>query len=123
MDYNEVTVFSSTGPTADGQRIKPDVAAPGYEIVSASHTSDMAYVRMSGTSMGCPHVAGAVALILNSNMNLNYDQVKAILEDGSVPTQSTGRHCGGISEETYPNHHVGFGRINVWLSYLKIKSI
>ena len=118
MDYNEIAVFSSTGPTAINGRIKPDIAAPGYEIVSASSTSDTTYVRMSGTSMACPHAAGAAALILSANPHLNYEQVKGLLEAGSVPTQVTGRNCGGIPEGTYPNHHVGFGRINARLSFL-----
>jgi serine protease AprX len=68
-DIDEVAIFSSRGPTADG-RIKPDVVAPGTSIFSTrSLLSDGygdingAYGLMSGTSMAAPIAAGGVAQI------------------------------------------------------------
>jgi hypothetical protein len=68
---SSITGFSSRGPTDDG-RIKPDVVAPGVNIVSArssvasaglwSHV-DANYENSGGTSMSTPLVAGIVALI------------------------------------------------------------
>jgi subtilisin family serine protease len=57
--------FSSMGPTADG-RIKPDVMARGSNTLSASSSSPNGYVSVSGTSLSCPLVAGAAALILQA---------------------------------------------------------
>ncbi|MBQ1685378.1 MAG: S8 family serine peptidase [Clostridia bacterium] len=60
--------FSSHGSTAD-LRIKPEVSAPGYNIYSATDSglsgSTTGYGTKSGTSMSCPHVAGAQALLTN----------------------------------------------------------
>jgi len=55
--------FSGTGPTPDG-RIKPTVTAPGVDVMSASGTGRTAYQSMDGTSMSCPAVAGASALLI-----------------------------------------------------------
>jgi len=64
--------FSSRGPTADG-RIKPDVVAPGQQIVTVSGRgadssavpfSLQEYRRLSGTSFSAPIVSGACALLL-----------------------------------------------------------
>ena len=104
--------FSSVGPTLIGGRIKPDISAPGSNVFSAYYTSDTAYASLSGTSMACPHAAGVVALLLSEQRNLTYTQVKESLETGGQPTGSTGRNCNDIPETEYPNHHVGFGRIN-----------
>jgi len=52
------------------------IFAPGSDILSASHRSDSSGVTQSGTSMACPHVAGAAAVILGSNPSFLPDQVK-----------------------------------------------
>lgn len=86
-----VSYFSSRGPTADGRR-KPDLVAPGEQILSAYHhynrrkpvkqriVSDL-YVEMSGTSMASPHVSGLLAAFLSVRREfIGYpEQVKTIL--------------------------------------------
>ncbi|MCG8641792.1 MAG: S8 family serine peptidase [Desulfobacterales bacterium] len=72
--------FSSRGPTADG-RIKPDISAPGWQIMSANAGSTNGYVEKSGTSMSTPFTAGAVALMLDANISLTPGQVKNIIKN------------------------------------------
>jgi subtilisin family serine protease len=120
---NTLSSFSSVGPTLLGQRIKPDISAPGSNVFSAYYTSDTAYATMSGTSMACPHAAGVVALLLAEGRNLTYTQVLNSMTGGSVETTSTGRNCNGIPEDKYPNHHVGFGRINAVKSINSMRQI
>lgn len=54
---------SSRGPTRDGRR-KPELTAPGVEIVAAQSGTSDGLVGNTGTSMAAPHVAGAVALLM-----------------------------------------------------------
>ncbi|KAL1225954.1 Subtilisin-like protease SBT5.6 [Cardamine amara subsp. amara] len=70
-----VTVFSSRGPNVlDPNILKPDITAPGMNILAAWSGADAPtkmsidtrvadYNIVSGTSMSCPHVSGAIALL------------------------------------------------------------
>ncbi|OFD40402.1 peptidase S8 [Bacillus mycoides] len=85
--------FSSRGPVNGNYDIKPDVVAPGVSVFSTApeYINDPqeginygnAYVRLSGTSMATPHVAGTAALILQQHPNYTPFDVKAALMNTS----------------------------------------
>jgi len=107
-----ISSFSSVGPTTDG-RMKPEVSAPGSNVISAYYTSDTAYVSLSGTSMACPHAAGAIALLQVRDKNLSYVKAKEyLLGQTDKNLVSSGRTCEGIPDNQFPNHVFGTGRIN-----------
>jgi endonuclease G len=60
----QIDDHSSQGPTADGRQ-KPDVCAPGINVVAAKGGTQDETVAMTGTSMAAPHVTGAIALALS----------------------------------------------------------
>jgi len=77
---NLIASFSSRGPTADGRR-KPTLTAPGYLIYSASQKWETGadFRNMSGTSMACPHMAGALALVMDYDAAWKPEAIKALL--------------------------------------------
>jgi subtilisin family serine protease len=115
--------FSSVGPTYRGNRVKPDISAPGSNIVSSYYLSDTSYSTLSGTSMACPHVAGLAALLYTDRPNMTVAELRAALLIGAQSVNPSGRNCGNINEETYPNHHVGQGRVNARASVNSARSL
>ena len=83
---SRINSTSSQGPTRDG-RSKPDVAAPGTDILAANGFSlpEKPWVAMTGTSMASPHVAGVVALMLSVRPNLTAAQIEGILKATARP--------------------------------------
>jgi subtilisin family serine protease len=82
--------FSSRGPSDCGgpYAIKPEVMAPGHDILSLVPGNGMAY--MSGTSMAGPHVAGVVALMRQANPNVDVTTIKEILMETAVDLDTAG---------------------------------
>ncbi|KAL0583405.1 hypothetical protein ABG067_006640 [Albugo candida] len=109
------SALNTTESSGNGTpRIKPDVCAPGDDILSALPFSDDAYGTQTGTSMAAPHVAGVAALALSANPNLTSMQLFDLLLT-SVTTESlksSGYDCGNISETEYPNNALGHGLID-----------
>ncbi|MFC5815610.1 S8 family peptidase [Nonomuraea harbinensis] len=77
--------FSSRGPRTDGA-LKPDIAAPGAEIVAARAAGTSmgtptgeAYTSANGTSMATPHVAGAAAILAQRHPDWTAAQLKTAL--------------------------------------------
>jgi len=66
-----------------------NIWAPGRDVLSAVATGDTDSKKYSGTSMACPHVSGAAALLLSASASLTPDQVKAALADAATPNVVT----------------------------------
>ncbi|WP_280893055.1 MULTISPECIES: S8 family serine peptidase [unclassified Streptomyces] len=74
--------FSSQGPRGGDGGLKPEITAPGVDIVAArSHYTRGSgyYTTMSGTSMATPHVAGAAALLAAEHPDWTGTQLKEAL--------------------------------------------
>ncbi|ETD17384.1 MULTISPECIES: S8 family serine peptidase [Prevotellaceae] len=125
--------FSSVGPTYDG-RIKPDVVAPGTNIVS-SYSSyfvennpteykmklNISYFTVGGrtyawncdggTSFSAPAVGGAIALWLQAKPDLTREQIMDVF------AHTCTRYDRAM---TYPNNYYGYGQIDVYKGLLYI---
>ena len=138
-EEGHLAAFSSCGPTLDG-RIKPDVVAPGHNILSCLNSfyrknhddeataqevvPNTAYVAkafgktyamwaMSGTSMSSPITAGVVALWLQANPNLTPEDIKGIIERTSHQPEP---EFSGTDKNVY----YGWGEIDAYAGLLDI---
>ncbi|MBC8245803.1 MAG: S8 family serine peptidase, partial [Verrucomicrobia bacterium] len=98
---------SSRGPVYESHLLKPDLAAPGFNIHSA--WAGRGVEQMSGTSMAAPHVAGAAALLLERHPGWSPMIIKAALMNTAVQTRDE-------NGATYPETRTGAGRVNVGLA-------
>lgn len=128
--------FSSMGPTFDG-RTKPDVVAPGNNVVSSYNSFyteanaeryDKVYdvgsfdfdgrtyywTSESGTSMSAPVVAGAIALWLQAKPDLTPEEVLHVLSQTCTHPDAT---------LAYPNNEYGYGQIDVYRGLLLLTGL
>jgi subtilisin family serine protease len=94
--------FSSVGPRRRNRALKPDVTAPGVDIIAARATgTEMGdvvndrYTSASGTSMATPMVAGAAAVLLQRHPTWTPDQLKAALAGTADPHPGFGPYEQG----------------------------
>jgi len=127
----KIASFSSVGPTLDGLT-KPDVVAPGVNIIAAGNSyckaafgaelvkettfNDRQYpwVSFSGTSMAGPCVSGIVALWLEADPTLTPEKVKEIVKATSHQVEE------GMQS---PNNTYGYGLIDAYAGMLKVLGI
>ncbi|MGN9788152.1 S8 family peptidase [Nonomuraea sp. ZG12] len=101
-ETDTVAGFSSTGPRAGDAAVKPDLIAPGVDIVAARAAGTYAgapvddfHTRMSGTSMATPHVAGAAAIVAGRHPDWKAGQIKAALMASTAPGDELGAYVQG----------------------------
>jgi minor extracellular serine protease Vpr len=87
---DQISTFSSLGPSSDNQAFKPDLTAPGDSIVSVGFGTGNGSANFSGTSMATPHVAGSAALLLQEHPDLSPQAIKALLQNSTVNANKSG---------------------------------
>tara|TARA_B110000438_G_scaffold62680_1_gene63208 strand:- start:2565 stop:4220 length:1656 start_codon:yes stop_codon:yes gene_type:complete len=95
-ESGEIASFSSHGPTYDG-RIKPEVCARGRQTWCVNPNSTTAYTQLSGTSLACPLVGGAAALIRQARPSWTAMEVReAIMMTASMSDSANNTYGHGI---------------------------
>ncbi len=105
--FNSIASFSSRGPSVYGEMIKPELVAPGVQVLTS--IAGDAYGYINGTSMAAPHVAGTVALLLSLEPSLRIEELEEILKDTATP----------LVDNNYPaspNYAFGYGLVNPLLA-------
>jgi subtilisin family serine protease len=105
-----VAAGSSRGPSRNGTALKPDICAPGTDIVSAAFGTGTEGKPLSGTSMAGPHVAGAMALLRKLHPAWSVEELKALVMNTATHDLFVG------SSRTLPRYgpgRVGVGRIDL----------
>lgn len=81
--------FSSRGPRVGDSAVKPEITAPGVDVLAARSqfsAGEGAYTTMSGTSMATPHVAGVAALLAAAHPDWTGAELKDALASTAKPT-------------------------------------
>lgn len=104
-EYEDETIasFSSKGPVTRNWAIKPEIIAPGTDIVS---TVPGGYEVFDGTSMAAPHVAGALAVLKEANPHWTNQQIVQAL-------QTTAKPLTNKKDEKLPPTSQGMGEIQI----------
>jgi len=129
---SSVASFSSYGPRMD-ENPKPDVSAPGVNIVSAFNSfsltnatsvgtvnfngKDFDFIRLSGTSMSGPMVTGIVSLILEANPTITSQEIKDLLRVTAREDNFTGVLGGNW------HNRWGWGKVNAYAAIKNLNTV
>ncbi|MEZ4860242.1 MAG: S8 family serine peptidase [Caldilineaceae bacterium] len=106
-DFNDqVAYFSGRGPSFYEGEQKPELSAPGVEVLSSVGNSS--YLYASGTSMAAPHVTGLIALMISADLqdgvrDFSVDELEQFMQYTAVDLGEPG-----------PDNDYGYGRINAY---------
>lgn len=101
-----LTDFSSKGPRSIDSAIKPEISAPGAAIVSAEMGGGSKTVKMSGTSMAAPHMAGVMALLKQKFRTLSSNELKSV-------AMGSAKVITDAEKKIYPVSLQGSGRVQL----------
>ncbi|CAI9116986.1 OLC1v1018290C1 [Oldenlandia corymbosa var. corymbosa] len=112
-----VASFSGKGPVfGNDYLIKPDVAAPGVDIISAwpSNDTDRAFNILSGTSVATPHVSGIAALVKSRYPSWSPSAIKSAI----MTTAIQSNNMGTLIKNKYGNpatpYYFGAGEVTMF---------
>lgn len=105
---DSLSFFSSQGPNSclPGATF-PDLVAPGHSVTVQDPYGTL--TTNSGTSFSAPHVAGALALLLDAFPNLSAEEQRQALIDSAYDLGPIG-----------PDNAFGAGKLNVFIAFLKL---
>ena len=121
---------SSIGPNLHGL-LKPDVVAPGRQIVTSFNSlstytpvetteyngNTYQWNTFNGTSAATPVVAGIIALWLEADMEVNGESTLTTEKVRQLIAETSDHHIDGLE---WPNTEYGYGKINAYKGILKI---
>ncbi|MBD3161914.1 MAG: S8 family serine peptidase [Candidatus Eisenbacteria bacterium] len=99
-DEERIAGFSSRGPRVDGM-IKPEVVAQGVQTWCADADDPDSYLGVSGTSLSCPLVGGAVAVLLEAHPEWSAEEARQALLNTADRADA-------------PDNAYGYGLIDLW---------
>jgi hypothetical protein len=124
FDINDnIWLYSSRGPGLVGHEslVKPDITAPGVDVLASVPQRWGLYINGYGTSLAAPHIAGAVALLISAVPDLRgrIDLIEMLLKTNAEPRETSECTPGG----GVPNNVWGWGMLNVYQAVLAAQAL
>ncbi|MFW5468746.1 S8 family serine peptidase [Knoellia sp. CPCC 206435] len=100
---NRMASFSSQGPTHGDLLIKPDVVAPGADVLSAQPAwtceEDPCWTFLGGTSMATPHLAGIAAVVRGAHPAWSAAEVRSAVVNTAQQNVLTHPETGAVTND------------------------